>query len=221
MVARFFPHSQQTVAAGFLASKEEQPPKNDLRLGVCYKKRNHPTQVAPFIGDLLLRHLVEVRVQVIDLGQLGNDGLLLGSAQHDPRAPGHMTPQVSNGKMHEGGACQSFVPSKDMPTHTFSVRNVGPSRCHITCARKQAVCVRVVGGGQKQTRRHPLLQEEDVPHVGQRGVQRLLSLRHEADWLGDRVGSEEVLLCRTLWGGGGRHPHEPARPASPLWSVPQ
>ena len=63
--------------------------------------------------------------------------------------------------------------------------------------------VRVVVGGQKQTRRHPLLQEEDVPHVGHRGVQRLLSLRHEADWLGDRVGSEEVLLCRTLWGGGG------------------
>ena len=58
--------------------------------------------------------------------------------------------------------------------------------------------VRMAAGGQKQTRRHPLLQEEDVPHVGHRGVQRLLSLRHEADWLGDRVESEQVLLCRTL-----------------------
>ena len=58
--------------------------------------------------------------------------------------------------------------------------------------------VRVVGGGHKQPRRHPLLQEEDVPHVGHRGVQQL---RHEADWLGDRVRSADVLLCRTLWGG--------------------
>ena len=56
--------------------------------------------------------------------------------------------------------------------------------------------VRVVGGGQKQTRRHPLWQEEDVPHLRHRGVQRLLSLRHEADWLGDRVGAEKVLLSR-------------------------
>ena len=74
--------------------------------------------------------------------------------------------------------------------------------------------VRVVGGGQEQPRTHPLLQEEDVPHVGHRGVQRLRSLRHKADWVGDRVGSEDVLLCRTLWGGGG-HPHQLARPPSP------
>ena len=88
MVARFSPHSQQTVAAGFLAVKEEQlTPQNDLRLGVCYKKRNHLTQVAPFIGDLLLRHLGEVRVQVIDLGRLGNDGLLLGSARSKIQQP--------------------------------------------------------------------------------------------------------------------------------------
>ena len=78
------------------------------------------------MGDSLLRHLGEVRVQVIDLGQLGNEGLVLGSAQQDPRAQGHLTPQVSIGKMHEG--------------HTLSVTNVGPSRCHITYARKQAVC---------------------------------------------------------------------------------
>ena len=38
MVARFFPHSKQTVAAGFLAVNEEQPPNNDLRLGVCYNR---------------------------------------------------------------------------------------------------------------------------------------------------------------------------------------
>ena len=38
--------------------------------------------------------------------------------------------------------------------------------------------MRVVGGGQKQPRTHPLLQEEDVPRVGHRVVQRLRSLRH-------------------------------------------
>ena len=63
--------------------------------------------------------------------------------------------------------------------------------------------MRLVGGGQNKPCRYPLLQEEDVPHVGHRGVQRLLSLRHEADWPGDRVGGEDVLLCRTLLGGGG------------------
>ena len=70
----------------------------------------------------------------------------------------------------------------------MDVRSEAGSRCPTGGPR---VCV--VSGGQEQPRTHLLLQEEDVPHVGHRGVQRLRSLRHEADWLGGGVGSEDVL----------------------------
>ena len=118
--------------------------------------------------------------------------------------------------VESGGLLNPSMREKKRHTRVCKGRAVEGWACTATPQAPVLFNTRALYGGEKQPRRHPLLQEEDVPHVGHRGVQRLLSLRHEADWLGDRVGSEDVLLTLPhSVGGGGRHPHQPARPASP------
>ena len=63
--------------------------------------------------------------------------------------------------------------------------------------------VRVVGGGQKQPRRHPLLHEEDVPHVGHRWSNGCSACDAKQTGWGIASGVRRSSSAALCGGGGG------------------